>query len=390
MEAFHVLNMEKNNVERAKKLFEKFRRGNITKEELLLLKRWWHHYRSAEPIALNDLEIDRMDKEIRDGLQKDRRKRIRPFSWTMGVAACLSLLLLGGVSYWLMRSTAEVGGIETAKSAYGDDREPGTNTAVLVLENGKEIVLEDGREGELLVDARHHIAQEADGVVVYRHAEELSPFEYNTLKTPRGGQYRLVLPDGSTAWLNASSSIRYPLHFSGPREVSVSGEVFFEVKHNPAQPFRVHTSRQVIEVLGTTFNVKTYPDEEVTSTSLVSGSVRVHSTDDEREKALLRPDFQAITIANSGHIQVKPVNIAKATAWKQGDFYFDGENIEEIMTLLSRWYDVDVVYGKTPDRTRAFGGVISRKKNLSAVLSMLESFNNVKFEIKGKEVNVMN
>jgi ferric-dicitrate binding protein FerR (iron transport regulator) len=206
----------------------------------------------------------------------------------------------------------------------------------------------------------------------------------NTITTPRGGQYQVVLPDGSKVWLNAASSIEFPTSFTGnTRNVSITGEAYFEVAKNAAKPFLVKTNRAVIEVLGTHFNVMAYDDEAEMKTTLLEGAVKVKSGSTSN---YLRHGQQAVLNATGQTRVLDDVDVDDATAWKNGIFQFNDAGIEVIMRQASRWYDVNVSYeGQIP--VKQFTGRISRKVKASELLNML-AYTGVKFRIEGKNIIV--
>jgi len=207
----------------------------------------------------------------------------------------------------------------------------------------------------------------------------------NTVSTPKGGQYRIILPDGTNVWLNAASSISYPTVFKGAeRLVTLNGEGYFEVTKNKAMPFRVKSAMQTIEVLGTHFNINAYTDETRVKTTLLEGSVKVISA--TRSTFITPGEQAAISRAGNGIISKQRVNVDKEVAWKNGVFSFADEDIRAVMRQVSRWYDIDVVYeGDIPDEK--FFGEISRSSNLGDVFRILE-LNNMKFAVEGKTIKV--
>jgi transmembrane sensor len=258
------------------------------------------------------------------------------------------------------------------------------------LADGKRIILTGAKNGTIAKDHNAIINKTADGQLVYQSddketASSKRPAE-NLLQTPRGGEYHLILADGTNVWLNAASSIRYPTAFTGnDRRVEVTGEAYFEVAHNAAKPFRVTSKGQTVEVLGTHFNINAYDDEPGIKTTLLEGSVKVSNKD---QKAILKPGQQAIVQSINNSIIIKNANTEEVVAWKNGYFLFDGEKIESIMRKVSRWYDVDVQYEQTmPDV--AFGGSISRFENVSQLLEVLQRTGSVHFKIEGRRLTVM-
>lgn len=214
-------------------------------------------------------------------------------------------------------------------------------------------------------------------------AIETSSDGYKTVTTPKGGEYRLVLPDGTKVWLNASSSIRFPLSFATERRVSVTGEVYMEVVASARYPFRVNAKQRVITVLGTRFNINAYEDEPTLQATLLSGKIRLSN---QTQELVLSPG-QVATIPEAGPIQTQRADTVKVTAWKNGWFNFEDAGIEQIMNQLKRWYDIEVRYeGVVP--SRHYSGSIERVLPLRAVLDMLQK-TNIHFKIEGRVVTVL-
>jgi len=209
---------------------------------------------------------------------------------------------------------------------------------------------------------------------------------FNTISTPVGGQYTVVLPDGSKVWLNAASSLKFPTAFTGTeRRVELTGEGYFEVAKNKHMPFKVNFNREEVEVLGTHFNISAYPDEAVTRTTLLEGSVRISKNN---IKKILVPGQQAISSMQTGGFNIAEVNTDEAIAWKNGLFLFHNENIRSIMKKIARWYNVDVNY-QGSFTNQEYGGRISQSKNLSEILKNLELTGTIHFKIEGRRVTVM-
>jgi len=270
---------------------------------------------------------------------------------------------------------------------------PGGNKATLTLANGAKIILENAENGVLANQFGTSIRKTDVGHVsieplnsAYPSIEKASHTVFNTIVTPRGGQYQVTLSDGTKVWLNAASSLKFPACFAeNERRVELVGEAYFEVaKSGVERPFKVVSGTQVIEVLGTHFNINAYPDETEITTTLLEGSVKV-SKPSTFQSELLTPGQQARVAAN---IQVSDVDVTGAVAWKNGYFSFSNENIETIMRNISRWYDVDVKYQKNTTREE-FVGSVSRYENVSQVLNMLQLTGSVHFRIEGRRITVM-
>lgn len=264
---------------------------------------------------------------------------------------------------------------------------PGGDKAVLVLQNGRNIVLDARPDGTIAVEDGVKVDKSADGELQYTglgsRDNSFNGLSYNLLKTPRGGQYRLVLADGTKVWLNAQSSIRFPAKFPPHnRVVELKGEAYFEVSKDKTRPFRVNINHTSIEVLGTHFNVMGYNDEAGVKTSLLEGSVRVSSGSQSK---LIRPGEQAL----SDHsVIVSAASVNDAVEWKNGNFNFAHEKIESIMRKIARWYDISVEYqGKIADVS--FVGTIPRSQSIHTVLGYLELTGVVHFKIQGRRITVM-
>jgi len=276
-----------------------------------------------------------------------------------------------------------------------NDIAPGGNKAMLTLADGSKINLDSANNGALTQQGNIRVTKLQDGKLVYNQdgsfpstTEEVA---YNTVSTPRGGQYQLTLADGSQVWLNAASSIRFPTSFTGKeRKVEITGEAYFEVAKNAAMPFKVSIAggRQEVEVLGTHFNINAFDDEQVIRTTLLEGSVKVSTPSPlERVGVRLRPGQQATLNANARINIVNAVDTDEVIAWKNGKFQFgDGADIKTVMRQVARWYDVDIEYkGAVSGR---IGGTISRNVNVSQVFKMLEMTGTAKFRIEGKKILV--
>ena len=257
------------------------------------------------------------------------------------------------------------------------DVAPGGYKAVLKLSDGSLVKLNEQKNGLIRKEAGALINKTAEGEIQYEEIDAvLTDIPLNTISTPRGGQYIIVLPDGTKAWLNASSSLKYPVSFKKGRFVEVTGEVFFEVKKDKA-PFIVYVKETIIEVLGTLFNVNAY---HVEKTSLLSGSLRLN--DDK----LLKPGEQAITDKGTRIIKLEyPEDIV---AWKNGYFRFTQENINGIMDQLGRWYNIDVSFESDPTQLR-FTATAKRTENISSILKNIEQGGQIHFKIEGDKVTVM-
>lgn len=306
--------------------------------------------------------------------------------WKKVAAAAVIIFLLGTGAYLLFLSNQKKEIAKTENKNVPDDIMPGGNKATLTLANGSIIVLNNVQNGAITQQGNTKILKLSNGQLAYKSLNEKpTGVLYNTITTPRGGQYQVILPDESKVWLNSMSSIRFPTTFAGSeRVVEITGEVYFEVVHDAKKPFVVRHDDVAVQVLGTHFNVKTYSDAPSFQITLLEGAVKINKGDKE---ALLSPGWQA-AIEKSGSISIdKQVNLDDVMAWKNGKFVFDRADIQTVMRILGRWYDIDVsYYGNV---TSHFGGSVSMKVPISEVFKMLEMTGGVKFKIEGNNVKVL-
>ncbi|HXS57456.1 MAG TPA: FecR domain-containing protein [Hanamia sp.] len=322
-------------------------------------------------------------------------KNQSPVFWTIPfrrVAAAIVILILGIGAYFLLpsKNIRQLSKKESGGHFYKNDVSPGGNKAVLTLSDGTEISLGSAANGKLAREGNTNIIKLNNGKLSYDTFSRSSSddknveVQYNTLTTPRGGQYNVVLPDGTGVWLNAASSLHYPTAFSGKeRKVEITGEAYFEVAHDADKPFKVLVKGAQIEVLGTHFNVNAYNDEPVMKTTLLEGKIKFTSGTGSR---LLSPG-QQIQLQPNGEIkQVKDADIEQVIAWKNGTFSFDNTSIYEIMRQISRWYNVDVNFNDSLNVH--LNGSIERKVNVSEVFKMIELTGEVEFNIEGRRITV--
>jgi len=274
-------------------------------------------------------------------------------------------------------------------TAYVKDIAPGKTGATLTLANGKKIRLTDAIKGEIAKESGISVNKTAEGYLVYRlgpSSDKKGGGEgMNTLSTARGETYILILPDKSKVWLNAASSLTYSTDLldHGIRKVRLQGEAYFEIAKDKKHPFVVSTANHDVEVLGTHFNVNSYPEESSTTTTLLEGSVKIIT---EKLTRLLKPNQQSVF--TDGGFNVKNVNAEDAVAWKDGAFIFEDETLQSIMRRISRWYNVEVEYAENVDKDKLYGGGVSRYANVSSVLEILESTKNIHFKVKGRRILV--
>ncbi|MGJ1430815.1 FecR family protein [Sphingobacterium spiritivorum] len=385
------------------------RKGILSEEELVELEEWISNEGSnrlfAERLAdqnnreesLNKLQyfadyqslsqFKHSHQHLKPALRKSFLKNLPSHYWA---AAVLFIFCSAIVLYFTISSQPVQQ--EDQLTRAGKDISPGKDQAILQLADGKHIALEELKNGESLDINGLRILKSADGEISYSSSSAVSDVQpTNRIVTPRGGQYKVRLSDGTRVWLGAESELEYAVQF-GPekREVKLSGEAFFEVTHvqnkqNENIPFQVRMSSQTIEVLGTSFNVAAYPQDRTNRTTLVNGKIRINTA---YSSNILRPGQQALVSKDGKNIQVYEVDVSNMDEWKNKSFRFEEESIQEIMNKIARWYDVDVVYeGKITEEL--FSGVVSKYENPAKVLKLLELTGKVKFRIEGRRIIVM-
>ena len=339
--------------------------------------------------AYNAFDTNKKWAELKQQIQPDQtdknsNKKRKPIKlWLRISAAAAAIFIIVSIGLVLQNQNQNV------KNVFHNDIPAGMNSATLTLDNGKKIILSNANSGQLASESGILITKSADGEVIYsiKNQTENAANKSHTLSTVNGQTYRLQLPDQSKVWLNAASSIKFPASFAGikNRKVELTGEAYFEISKDKEHPFIVKTTQQEVQVLGTHFNINSYEDKHNTSTTLLEGSVKI--TNEHKKQQLLKPGETAL-VNNKENILVSPADIKSAMAWKNGDFRFNEERIDEIMLKISRWYDIEVTY-HGPISKEKFSGKISRNKNISEVLNMLSYSNAVKFIVEGRRVTVM-
>lgn len=381
--------------EEIKAVWDRYRSGKATKEDRALLEGWYLNYEHEGLADLTDTELEDRVAAVRRKLpllEEDTTKYVKVKRlWPRLAAAASVLLCLSVGGYFLLHKQPQQQIAQNQPQYH--DIPSGGNKAVLTLASGKQIILTDAKNGKLVEQGNTVINKTQDGQVVYsasKASRQVSggdlkgTIAYNTMATPRGGQYHLTLSDGTNVWLNAASSIKYPTAFTGnDRQVEITGEAYFEVAHNAAKPFSVISNGQTVEVLGTHFNINAYADEPAIKTTLLEGSVKFNAGS---HQGLLYPGQQSVFNTTTAALTVQLVDVSQVIAWKNGFFEFDNIDLATLMRQISRWYDVDIIY-QNIDNKSLFGGGISRKLNLSQVLHLLET-NKLHFKIEGRKVIV--
>ncbi|MBB5638628.1 ferric-dicitrate binding protein FerR (iron transport regulator) [Pedobacter cryoconitis] len=368
-----------------KEVLDKISSGNYSPEEEAMAKLWLHQLHQYDEAGLSEKELNEASDQMWLSLQQHKKQHWLKRYQTSGVylAAAASIAVIVGIGLYL--NQPESLPKSTPFKAYANDIPAGSNKAYLTLANGKKLVLTNLTNGTMLQEAGVKITKTADGQLVYTAVDQGSKAstQYNSIETPRGGQYQLNLPDGTRVWINSASSLKYPASFASlkERKVELSGEAYFEVAKDKKHPFIVKSGKQEIQVLGTHFDVDAYPDEHTIKTTLLEGSVKLN------KQVILKPGEQAELRGEK--FNVSEVNVNDAIDWKNGEFAFTNEPLASILKKVSRWYDVDIVYTYAPLKMPTFTGSVSRSENISAVLKMLEETSNVRFSIEGRRISVL-
>lgn len=372
-----------------KELLDKYTSGKASAEEIELIDEWYDSVQGDDS-GLSDPFVKEVLSEMHTGLRThiyrtpgySSNDKVRPlYTYLRWTAA--AVVLICSVLYFSRQPKDQLVK-HTVKHAAGDFA-PGGNQAVLTLANGSTVILDNKGNGDLARQGGTIVSKKADGLLSYQSAKDgsVTGVSYNTVTTPRGGQYQIILPDGSKVWLNAASSLKFPTAFSGKnRYVELKGEAYFEVTKNKSLPFIVKSSDQLIEVLGTHFDINNYPEEPQAKTTLLEGRVKASSG---KDAVFLDPGQQAVISKAEGNIKVlKDIDTDESIAWKNGNFQFNNAGIETVMRQMSRWYNVDIEYsGKIPDDH--FSGSFSRNMNISQAFKLLE-FSGADFKIEGRKI----
>lgn len=366
-------------IELAKKIAE----GSFSDEELALYNASFNAFQETEE-STGLLNMDALESESMENIREVTLQDIRitpqdaPVRriWLRITAVASITILLSAGTYFLLRPPT----VDNPGQQYVNDVLPGKNQAILTLANGKKISISDDASGQLAKQGNVNIVK-TNGELSYQQSGPSNDqaILYNTISTPVSGQHEVTLSDGTKVILDANSSITFPVTFiARERKVSMTGQAYFTVRHNASKPFRVSVKGQMVEDLGTEFNINAYDDEPGLKTTLVSGSASFN-------RKVLKPGEQAVFTGD--RLITQTADLDAVTAWKDGNFSFHSENLDVAMRQLGRWYNIKVVYENAP-KDLLIGGDISRKRNLSVVLHAIERTGRVKFRIENQTVYV--
>lgn len=367
------------NIRNIDKLLEKYANNACTEQERILLELWFE--------SLPEREMHLLSKEQKQELWKDIEKRVafqetRPRYLTLKrlIPYAAAVVLMGiGLAYFTNNKQSS----EPTKIVKIENKvKPGSDKAILTLADGRKIEL-NGEDGLVAAVDGMEITKTAEGRLKYvvKPGKDISDEGYNIIETPRGGQYDIVLADGTAVTLNAASSLRFPVDINSKsdRQVTLTGEGYFNVAKNTQKPFIVKSNQQEVKVLGTVFNVNSY-DKTQNITTLLEGRVQIN------DHKILLPGQQARMIGKE--INISQVDVDDFVDWKNNKFIFRNESLQSILERVSRWYDVQVYYANHESKATTFSGTISRYAEVERVLDLLESTSPLKFKLNGRTIYV--
>jgi hypothetical protein len=370
-------------------VLERMQAEGLDPQDEQLVKYWIHHLPTSKASGYTDEALERVSAEMWQVIKPEKAVVLpaKKILWPQILVAAAAVVIVI-CSVLLYRSDLA---FSPTKSVIVNDIAPGTTGATLTLANGTKIDLKKAPTGDLAHIPGIKIKKSANGQLIYEilptPGATANPALTNTLSTANGETYKVQLPDGSMVWLNATSSISYSTDMNrlSERQVKLSGEAYFEVAKLNHVPFAVITDKQKVEVLGTHFNIHSYPIDGETTTTLLEGSVRVVNA--KGQLVTLKPNQQAITTTDQ--LWTKQVNANDVAAWRNGLFVFQDESLERIMRKLARWYNLEVVYTPGVNKNELYYGNVSRYDNVSKILETLELTKGIHFKIEGRRVTLM-
>jgi transmembrane sensor len=367
--------------EQLQELFKKYHSGKCTEEEKALLEAWYLQFNEHE-IEVTPQRIKGIGRKIFYELPGNESDFVITGLKLAAAAVTIGIMVTIGLNTFMPDK-------DQKNSNAVAEIVPGSDRAVLTLSNGKMIELDKISNGQITAESGHRIYKSTTGQVVYSESQSDktdTKTALNNISTPKGGQWQVILPDGSKVWLNSSSSLDFPTSFQNQqnRTVKLHGEGYFEVAKDKKHPFIVKTDRQEVTVLGTHFNINSYDDEPSVRTTLAEGRIKILSNDGAER--ILLPGQEASQSQN--RLTVGDADLEETLAWKNGYFRFNDEKIQSVMRKLARWYNIEVKYiSDTPNDS--LNGKISRSKNIEQVLKALEATKTVHFKVEGRRVTVM-
>lgn len=370
-------------------------RDDISEEEMIRLQGWLDENERHRKLLdeLRDKEVlqqeigayasfdtSRRWIQLKEEMDKTSRKRRLLLRVWKSVAAVFVVAVAGGLLYWQITDSAR----PVEEQVLVAQIRPGETQAVLITGKGQQLLLQGLKDTCLDITGNETLKISKDGSLEYSLSALSRMQEWHTLQVPRGGEYKIVLDDGTEIWLNSASELKYPAHFVGnERRVCLVGEAYFQVARNEAAPFIVETRDMDVKVLGTSFNVSAYEDEENSHATLVEGRVEV---DDKvnGEKVTLTPGEQALL--QGKEMVVREVNTKLYSMWRLDRFTFASEDMEGVIRKLSRWYNVNFFFSNSSMKQKRFTGSLPKYSDISQVLKMIEMTTDIKFQVKGNTI----
>jgi transmembrane sensor len=381
-------------------LIEKYQSGTATPEELRQLNEWYHSFDDdLVEVAAENAEDQQIKERIKHRLMQTIQQPVQKKQWgkwRIPAAASIFLIAASAIYFLFLQPSSpkqNAAQKNIVSPVLNNDVAPGGNKALLTLADGSTIILDSVTNGVISTQGNIAVQKLDNGLLAYtingKTVTENDEAFYNTITTPRGGQYQITLSDGTKVWLNAASSIRFPVVFKGTeRRVTVTGETYFEVAHNSAMPFKIKVVSSEVEVIGTHFNINAYDDEASIKTTLLEGKVKVSvpAIDGAGTARFLSPGQQS-SVNKNGNINIQnSVDTEEAVAWKNGRFQFKSADLKSILRQIARWYDVEVQYKGNVDLH--FSGQLTRSDNVSKVFEKLKLTGEVNFKVEGKKIIV--
>ena len=375
-----------------KELIAKYVTHRASPEEKLHVENWYAQVQNENRILTEEERQQLKDTIFNATIQKIEMLEFVPpnvtplFSITPYLRWAAVILGISLIGYFSLKPKNKVSVANNETIFVKNYVSPGSNKAILILADGRNLILDNAENGRLASQGDAEIVKNNGRLVYNNKGMPGDEVLYNTVATPRGGQYQLQLPDGSKVWLNAASSLKFPTAFHGKeRNVELTGEAYFEISKNASMPFHVKSAGQTIEVLGTHFDINAYNDETAVKTTLLEGSVKVIKG---TKTTTLKPGQQSSLLQNgSGTIEVSDdADVDEVTAWKNGMFQFNDADIRAVMRQISRWYDVDIEF-QEPISSDHYKGKVPRNASITKVLKILE-LSGVNFKIEGKKIIV--
>lgn len=328
----------------------------------------------------------KMWKQVQSRMNKNSRYQVKRY---LKYAAIIVAFVLAGGTWWMVKENPEeIISVELSETSM---LSPGTPKAYILFSSGQRMDLTTTEHDTMIMEKGMQVRVGSSGKISYIPGDSGSVLKqeivYNTIVVPRGGEYKLELADGTLVWLNSDSELRYPVKFAGSqRDVWLKGEGYFEVSKNPEKPFRVVVDNMIVKVLGTSFNINAYKDRGNILTTLVSGKVDIQ--DMSGKSLVVMSPNQQVDFRHGKISSVQEVDITRFVSWIDGKFYFNDMTLENIMSQLQRWYDIEVFFVDEELKSYPFTGVIRRDFTAGQIFEIIEKTTRVKFNVRGKCVTV--